>query len=311
VPVKLMWTREDDMEHDFYRPAGFMTFNATLDERGSVAAWRSHLVHFKSEGGTANSAANWQRNEFPALHVPAYRASQTLMPTKIPTGSYRAPGSNTAAWVVQSFLHELSTAAKRDHVEFLLEVTGSQKTATNPSEAGGRSPHVPERAASVIKAVAKRSGWGTRQLPAGHALGIAFHFCHQGHFAEVAEVSVDAKKKVVIHKVWVVGDLGPIVDLSSAENQCQGSVIDGISAMCLEVTREKGRIEQTNFDRYPMARLKVTPEIDVHFLDTDYPPTGVGEPALPPLAPAVCNAVYTATGQRIRTLPITRQGYSI
>lgn len=313
VPVKLMWTREDDMEHDFYRPGGFMSFRAALDAKGSIAGWNSHLVHFRSEGGTAVTAANWQPNEFPALHVPAYRASQTLLPLRMPTGSWRAPGSNTAAWVVQSFLHELSVAAKRDHVEFLLETVSSR--AANGEGLPPAQPAPPglvaERARSVIRAVAERSGWGSRKLAAGRALGIAFHYSHQGHFAEVAEVSVAANRKVTVHKVWVVGDIGPIVNLSSAEAQVQGSVIDAISTLALEVTMENGQIEQKNFDQYRMARIQVATEVDVHFLDTDYPPSGVGEPAFPPAAPAICNAIHAAAGHRIRTLPITREGFSI
>jgi isoquinoline 1-oxidoreductase beta subunit len=310
VPVKLMWTREDDMEHDFYRSGGFIAFRAALDERGKLAAWSSHLVHFKSEGGTAVTAASWQPNELPARCVPAYRASQTLMPLRLPTGAWRAPGANTAAWVVQSFLHELSTAAGRDHVEFLLELVNARQP-DDPAAPPPRPSFVPARAASVIRAAAERSGWGTRTLASGHALGIAFHFSHLGHFAEVAEVSVDAAKRVTVHKVWVVGDIGPIVDLSSAENQCQGSVVDAISTLALEVTMENGRIEQRNFHQYPLGRMPITPAIEVHFLDTDHPPTGVGEPALPPVAPAICNAIYAATGHRIRTLPITREGFSI
>jgi isoquinoline 1-oxidoreductase beta subunit len=310
VPVKLVSLREDDMQHDFIRPAGFMAFKGALDERGRIAAWNSHLVHFKSEGGAAVTAANWQVNEFPALDVPHYRASQTLMPLRMPTGSWRAPGANTAAWVVQSFMHELSTAAQRDHVEFLLDVTGARQ-AGNAATPSGRAVHVPQRARAVIRAAADRSGWGKRSLTQGHALGIAFHFCHQGHFAEVAEVSVDAQKKITVHKVWVVGDIGPVVDLSSAENQVQGCVVDAISTMALEVTMENGQIEQNNFHQYPLARMPITPAVDVHFLDTDYPPTGVGEPAFPPLAPAICNAVFTLTGHRIRTLPITREGFGI
>lgn len=286
-----------------------MSFQGALDAQGRIAAWNSHLVHFKSEGGAAITAANWQANEFPALDVPRYRASQTLMPLRMPTGSWRAPGANTAAWVVQSFLHELSTAAKRDHVEFLLELVSARPDGSVAPT--GRPVHLPERARAVIRSAADRSGWGRRTLAPGRVLGTAFHYCHAGHFAEVVELSVDAQKKITVHQVWVVGDVGPIVDLSGAEAQCQGAVIDALSTLSLEVTMEHGRIEQKNFHQYPIARMPVTPAIDVHFLDTDYPPTGVGEPALPPLAPALCNAVFTATGHRIRTLPITREGFSV
>ncbi len=310
IPVKLMWTREDDMEHDFMRPGGFMAFQGTLDSQGRLAAWNSHLVHFNSEGGAAVTAANWQPNEFPALHLARYRASQTLLPLKMPTGSFRAPGANTAGWVVQSFLHEMSAAAGRDHVEFLLEVINSRPDVP-VTPASSRPSLVPARASAVVRAVAERSGWGKRALAPGRGLGIAFHYSHGGHFAEAVEVSVDGTRRIQVHQVWVVGDIGPIVDLSSAENQCQGCIVDALSTMMLEVTMEGGQIEQKNFDRYPMARIGITPPVDVHFLPTDYPPTGVGEPAFPPLAPAVCNAVFAATGQRIRTLPVSREGYSI
>jgi isoquinoline 1-oxidoreductase beta subunit len=311
IPIQLIWTREDDMEHDFVRPAGFMAFTGALDGEGRLSGWNSHIVHFRSEGGTAVTAANWQAGEFPAGHLPAYRASQTFLPLRIPTGSWRAPGAATAAWVVQSFMHELSIAAKRDHAEFLSEVV-SMTAPTDPqavrSGGGGLDP---ERSRNVIKAVAERAGWNKRRLPKGRALGIAFHYSHSGHFAEVAEVSVDVARKVTVHKVWVVGDVGPVVNLSSAEAQCQGAVIDGLGAMVLEVTVENGQIEQKNFHQYPLRRITDTPEVDVHFLDTDYPPTGIGEPALPPLAPAVCNAIQALTGHRIRTLPITKEGYSL
>ena len=146
----------------------------------------------------------------------------------------------------------------------------------------------------------------------GRGRGLAFHFSHAGHFAEVAEVSVDASKKLTVHRVTVAGDIGPIVNLSGAENQCQGSVIDGLSTMLgLEMDIEKGRVSPTNFDRYPMLRIAHAPDVDVYFLKSEYGPTGAGEPALPPLAPAVCNAIFAATGQRVRTLPLGREGYSV
>jgi isoquinoline 1-oxidoreductase beta subunit len=167
------------------------------------------------------------------------------------------------------------------------------------------------RAANVIKLVAEKAGWG-REMPPGRALGLAFHFSHSGHFAEVADVSVDANKKIKVHKVWVAADIGPVVNLSGAENQCQGSVVDALStAMGLKITFEKGQVEQTNFDRYPIVRIDKAPDVEVHFLQSEYPPTGCGEPAFPPAAPAIANAIYTATRQRIRTMPFSAEGYSI
>src|SRR5690606_22065500 len=148
--------------------------------------------------------------------------------------------------------------------------------------------------------------------PSGRGLGLAFHFSHAGHFAEAAEVSVDANRKLTVHKIWVAGDIGPIVNLSGAENQVQGSVIDGFStAMGLAITFEEGRVQQKNFDRYPIVRIDKAPEVEVHFIQSSYPPTGVGEPALPPAAPAIANAIYAATGHRIRQMPFTAEGFTI
>ncbi len=317
VPVKLMWTREDDMGHDFYRPGGFVAFKAALDAKGKLNAWNSHAVSFSAapDGKASVAGGGWQANEFPAQYSPNFRSSLTNLPLKIPCGPWRAPYSNTAAWVVQSFMHELSVAAKRDHAEFLLEVFGQLQA--QPAPEGGMPPGLPpqaglnpQRAVAVIKAAVERSGWG-KPLPAGHHHGLAFHFSHQGHFAEVAEVSVDASKKVTLHKMTVVGDIGPIVNLSGAENQVQGCIVDAISTLALEATIENGRIKEKNFDSYKLARMPISPPVDVHFLNTDFPPTGVGEPAFPPAGPAICNAIYAATKQRIRTLPITREGFSI
>lgn len=310
IPIKLMWTREDDFEHDFVRSGGFMSFEGAVDAKGSIAGWNSHLVHFNSQGSTSVTAANWQPGEFPADHLAAYRASQTKIPVKIPTGSWRAPGANTAGWLVQCFIHELAVAAGRDHAAFLDELL-SRSAPPDPTKAAAPANNFSrERARSVLKVAAERSGWGKRRLPKGRGLGLAFHYSHQGHVAEVVELSVSADKHVKVHKVWVVADVGPIVNLSGAEAQCQGAVIDALSTMALEITVKDGEIEQKNFDQYLLARIAITPEIDVHFLDTDYPPTGLGEPALPPLAPAVCNAIFAATGHRVRSLPITREGFA-
>jgi isoquinoline 1-oxidoreductase subunit beta len=306
VPIKLMWTREDDMEHDFFRPGGFIAFKGALDEAGKVAAWNSHIINFKSEGGTGISAANWPANEFPANHLAHFRASQTQLPLKMPTGAWRAPGSNTSAWVVQSFVHELAVAAKRNHADLLTEIIAQSPAGT--AMAAGFSP---DRANSTIRTVVARSGYGKRKLRKGRGMGLAFHYSHAGHVAEVAEVSVDKNKRVRVHKVWMVADVGPIVNLSGAEAQCQGSIVDGLSAMIQQVTMEGGQVVEKNFDAYPMGRITITPEIDLHFLDTDYAPTGLGEPALPPIAPAVCNAIFAATGHRIRSLPITAEGYTL
>ena len=314
APVKLQWTREDDIQNDFYRSGGCHSFKAALDAGGKLTALQNHYFTVTMDGKSAVIGGGLSPTEFPATFVPNYRAWQTLVKTVIPFGPWRAPGSNVVAWAVQSFLHELSTAAKRDHVEFLLEQFANQQPGSPPAGPGGPMGKgiEPARAIGVIRMAAEKAA-GARGCRKGQALGIAFHFSHAGHFAEVARVSVDANKRVTVHEVTVVGDVGPIVNLSSVENQCQGSVVDGLSAMMgQEITFENGRIQQTNFQNYPLLRISsAPPKINVHFIQTEVPPTGCGEPALPPLAPAVCNAIFTLTGHRVRTLPLAKEGYSI
>jgi len=301
-PVKLMWTREQDMAHDFYRPGGFHSLAGGVDAEGKLVAWRNHFISFTTDGKNPVSGGNLPDQEFPAQNVPNYQLTQTLLPLVTPCGPWRAPRSCSVAWVIQSFLHELSAAANRDHRDFLLEVMGEPRLLP-----GGLNT---ARAADVIKLVTEKAGWG-RKLPAGHGLGLAFHFSHAGHFAEVAEVSVDADKRIRLHRMVVAGDIGPIVNMSGANNQCEGGVIDGFSTMLgLEITMENGRVEQSNFHQYPILRIADQPRVEVHFIQSDNPPTGVGEPALPPVAPAICNAIYAAVGHRVRTLPLTKEGFS-
>jgi isoquinoline 1-oxidoreductase beta subunit len=304
-PVKLVWTREDDMTHDFYRPGGFHSFKGAIDANGKISAWQDHFITFSS-GGRPVSGGAMQGNEVPAPFVPNFRLTQTELPLNQPCGPWRAPGSNSFAFVTQCFIHELATAAGRDHRDVLLEMFGEPRQLA--ANEGGLHTG---RAAAVIKLATEKAGWG-RKMPEGHGLGLAFYYSHAGHFAEVAEVSVDKNKKVTLHKVIVAGDIGQIVNMSGAENQAQGCVIDGFSTMArLEIGFENGRVEQNNFHQYPLLRIGIEPVVEAHFIQSDFSPTGVGEPALPPLIPAVANAIFAATGQRVRTLPLTREGFSI
>jgi isoquinoline 1-oxidoreductase beta subunit len=307
VPVKLQWTREDDMQHDFYRVGGFHSFKGGIDGSGKLVAWSDHFITFSQDGQKPTSGGDLSPDEFPALLLPNVRLTQTKLPLAIPTGPWRAPRSNSVAFAVQSFLHECSVAAKRDHLEFLLEIMGEPRWLDQGKEFSLNTG----RAAAVIKLAAEKAGWG-KALPKGRGLGLAFHFSHAGHFAEVAEVSVDANRKLTLHKVTVAGDIGPVVNMSGAENQVEGSVVDGFStALGLALSYENGRMQETNFDRYPLLRIPHAPVVEVHFIQSDYPPTGVGEPALPPVAPAICNAIFAATGHRVRTLPLSVDGFKV
>ena len=304
VPIKLQWTREDDMAYDLYRAGGFHQMHGSVDENGKITGWRDRFITFTNDGNRPVSGGGINRGVFPGGLLKNVRVEQTALEWKNRCAAWRAPGSNVFAFVVGSFLHELAHTAGRDHLEVLLEVLGE------PRQLGPRGMHT-GRAAEVVKVAAEKAGWG-RDLGEGRGMGVAFYYSHAGHIAEVAEVSVSDDKKVKVHKVTVAADVGPIVNMSGAENQVQGSVVDGLSTMFnLAVSFENGRVEQRNFDKYSMLRMPSAPEIDVHFIQSDNPPTGLGEPAFPPLAPAVYNAIFEATGLRARTMPISEEGFSL
>ena len=307
-PIKLLWSRPQDIQHDSYRPAGFHHFEAGLDTAGRLTAFRDHFISFGQDGRVASSAG-LPSDHFPAGFVPALQYGQSLIQLDAPTGPMRNPGGNALAFAFESFLDEVAHAAGRDPLAMRLELYGPPRVLPAPPSRYGMKipPFDTGRVRGVLELVAQRSGWAQRdRLPAGTGMGLAFYYSHFGYVAEVVKASVAPDGVPRVHKIWAAVDIGrQIINPAGAYNQAQGAILDGLGqALHLLVTLKNGRVVQSNFDTYRLLRIEEAPPLEVHFLRSDNPPTGLGEPALPPVLPALCNALFAATGQRIRSLPI-------
>jgi len=305
VPIQLMWSRQDDIRRDYYRPGGWHSFEAGISARGELVALTDHFVTF-GDGKTPARAAGFNAAMPPAGLIEHLRYSQSMMPTVVTTGALRAPGSNALCFASQSFLDEVALAAGTDLPHLMLTLLGARREIAPP---GGGVAFDTGRARDVIEKVVETSDWSRKPAQPGRAKGFAFYFSHRGYFAEVVEASV-AGGAVAVHQVWVAGDIGSqIINPMGAENQVRGAVIDGLAQALAGQAIEfvDGVVQQSNFHDFPLARMPATPEIEIAWVRPDKPPTGLGEPALPPVIPALTNAIFAATGTRIRSLPVRLQ----
>ncbi len=299
-PVQLQWTREDDMRHDFYRPAAWHHFTAAIDDRGRMAAFDHHFVTFGS-GGRTVSGADLSPAHYPAGLVPNFRLRQSLIDTNVPTGPWRSPGHSAYCWAYQSFFDEVAFATGRDQLEFRLDLL---------SRSYGEPPLDLERTSNTLKLAAGQAGWGHRTLGPNRGMGMAFHFDHGGFVSHVAEVVADGSR-IKVEKVYSGVDVGPVLNLSGAKNQVEGAVVDALSTAQVEITFADGAAEQSNFHDYELLRIHQAPEIECQFIQNDVSPSGLGEPPIAPATPAITNAIFAATGTRIRELPFQRSGISV
>jgi isoquinoline 1-oxidoreductase beta subunit len=293
APVQMLWMREDDMQGDFYRPASMFKYSAAITPNNELAAW--HINAAVLSGGRASNP-----DGFPASAVANYRVDNHALKTNIQTGPWRAPTSNSVAFADESFLDELAHQMKKDPVALRLELLAKAKD----SPVGNKANFDVEKYKSVIDLVTQISGWGKPNKPNVYQ-GFAAHFSFNTYAAHVAEVTKLKDGTLRVTKVYSAINCGRVVNQSGAETQVEGAIIDGLShALFSKVTFDKGAVEQTNFHTYKFLRMKDAPiEVIVKFVPSEDPPTGLGEPGLPPIAPAVGNAVFAATGVRYRKLP--------
>ncbi|HMJ21667.1 MAG TPA: molybdopterin cofactor-binding domain-containing protein, partial [Terriglobales bacterium] len=322
-PVKVVWSREDDIKFGYYHAVAAMYMKAALNEKGKPTAWLQRSV-FPPIGSTfalnttygdaGELGLGWTDLPF---DIPNHRAENGSAANHVRIGWFRSVANIYHAFAAQSFANELAHTAGREPLEYLLDLIGPARIvdvkASAPAyENYGESPAVypldTARMRRVVELAAEKAGWGKRNLGKGAGMGIAVHRSFLSYVATVAEVEVDDKGEVKIPSVHTAVDAGLIVNPEATRSQFEGAAVFGTSIVrSSEITAKDGAIEQSNFDNYPVARMNEAPyKTNVYLVDSDAPPAGVGEPGVPPFAPAVCNAIFAATGKRIRELPLSR-----
>ena len=308
APVQLLWTREDDMQHDYYRPAAMHRFAASLDAAGKPVAWLDRMSSVsigrqwdepgqqKPEGSEIEGAANLP------YAIPNLRMEYVDAPSGVPRAWWRSVEHSINGFAVESFIDELAAAAKADPLAFRLELLREPRQVKSPTDAEGR-PLDTRRFKACLELAAARAGWGTAP-PAGRARGIACHFSFQSYCAQVAEVSVKAGVPRV-HRIVAAVDCGRVISPDGVVAQVESAIVYGLSAALKgAISIANGRAQQGNFDAFEVLRIDEMPVVEVHLVPSEEPPTGIGEPGLPPVAAALGNALFALTGKRLRRLPI-------
>lgn len=310
--IKLMWTRDDDLKHDFYRPAGHHQMIAGLDKAGKPIAWTQRLASASKYYRRPNVPETdyWQAelysDDFPARFIKNLQSEYFSVQSGMPRGSWRAPAHTANAFVIQSFIDEIAHQTDQDPLQLRLDMLGEAKELDYANHGG--PTFNPGRLTRLLSFVAEKIGYG-KNLPKGHGIGIACHFTFGGYAAHAVEVAVAANGKLTIERIIAVIDCGLAVHPNGVLAQLQGATIDGLStALNLEITVKDGEVQQSSFADYPLAKIAQIPaNFESYILPFDDKPTGVGEMGIPSIAPALTNAIFNACGKRIRRLPIGEQ----
>ena len=317
-PVKVVWTREDDIHFDFFHSVAAMYMKAAIGANGKPTAWLQRSV-FPPINSTFDATATYGDDEMSLgwnnlpFDIPNHRAENGPADYHVRIGWLRSVANIYHAFAIQTFADELAHAANKDPVEYMLGLIGPARTLKldykgDDAEDAKTFPFDIGRLRRVLEIAAERSGWGKKAKGKGHGMGLAVHRSFLTYVATVVEVEVDNKGQVHIPGVWTALDAGTVVSPDNVRNQFEGAAVFGTSlALFGEITATNGKINQSNFDNYPVSRMNRAPRhVDVHVVKSDAPPAGVGEPGVPPFAPALCNAVFAATGKRARELPLSK-----